>query len=302
MTPLDSSANSMSSHIPSTNNTKHSLPDSDNTLSDSMPNQPEDDFTLPLKLRTELHCAYNVSKYDLQDVVTRILLDDADIIALGKIRNDDNLHPLARLHLLPSFQSKVRGRPKEANRRWRLRGISGDYSVDLRCLWGRFVEEVIKPIVGAAANEELVFQSMPILRIQTPSMTPLGNRHRDEVYGRQPTEINVWLPLVDVAGNNSLWVESARDRGDFHPLNLKYGQFARFWGSQCEHFTKANTTNVTRVSLDFRVILKRFYVDNYVSPFTSNPKSKFFIGGAYTTTERERQWRRQQHCKSKDSL
>ena len=289
------SLNFSESHVVSINNTKHSQNAKNNAISPSNEHRQNGSINLPQELRVELHFAYDVAQYDLRGLVSRILLTDDETRSLGKSSSGNELHPLARLHLLWCFHTKMHGRPKQANRRWRSRGLNnvGEFHAELRFLYGQFVEDVIKPCVGAAVDDELVFQSMPVLRIQTPSTKSLGNRHRDEQYGRQLTEINIWLPLVDVSGTNSLWVESKRGCGDFHPFDLKYGQFARFWGSQCEHFTKANSTDTTRVSLDFRVILESLYVDGYVSPDKVNGKSNFYLGGAYTTTKREREWRQQ---------
>lgn len=36
---------------------------------------------------------------------------------------------------------------------------------------------------------------------------------------------------------------------DYHPLNLNVGECARFYGNKCTHFTLANETPDTRVSL-----------------------------------------------------
>ena len=62
-----------------------------------------------------------------------------------------------------------------------------------------------------------------------PSENPLGHAHRDESYGRISTEVNIWLPVVDLEPVNALWTESERGLEDFHPLDLEYGEFARFW-------------------------------------------------------------------------
>ena len=55
-------------------------------------------------------------------------------------------------------------------------------------------------------------------------------------------------------GNNTLWVESEPDFGDFHPLEMRYGQCCRFYGNLCRHHTQPNDTNQTRMSLDFRAV------------------------------------------------
>ncbi|CAE8624945.1 unnamed protein product [Polarella glacialis] len=126
----------------------------------------------------------------------------------------------------------------------------------------RFVREVVAPLVGDP--EGLVFQCPPTLRCQLPSSRPLGRRHRDDAYeGHQGEEINFWLPLTKVWGSNTLHVESRPGQADFRPLELSYGEFLRFHGGQCEHFTMANDTGATRVSLDFRVIPRSVWRDQF---------------------------------------
>ncbi len=43
-------------------------------------------------------------------------------------------------------------------------------------------------------------------------------------------------------------------KGDFHSLDLQYGNYCRFFGNECRHLTRTNTTPKTMVSLDFRVL------------------------------------------------
>lgn len=86
-----------------------------------------------------------------------------------------------------------------------------------------------------------------------------------------------------LCARTTLWVESSPDAGDFHPLSLEPGQVAsnlgkiqksgtkygknpehaptkaRFHGTSVRHYVPANQTDSTRVSLDFRVGLGRFY-------------------------------------------
>ena len=45
--------------------------------------------------------------------------------------------------------------------------------------------------------------------------------HKDGDYpGHYAAEINFWVPVTAVAGNNSLFVESAEGRGDFRALEV----------------------------------------------------------------------------------
>merc|ERR1712060_1012636 len=126
----------------------------------------------------------------------------------------------------------------------------------------RFVREIVAPLIGDPLG--VAFQCPPTLRCQLPSSHALGHRHRDDMYeGHQGEEINFWLPLTHVWGNNSLHVESTPGAGDFRALELAYGEFFRFHGGQCEHFTMANDTGVSRVSLDFRVIPRSVWKDKF---------------------------------------
>jgi hypothetical protein len=100
--------------------------------------------------------------------------------------------------------------------------------------------------------------------VQLPSASPIGKVHKDSDYDSHvDTEINIWVPIVDVWGPNTLHTESAPGLKDFHPLEVKYGEAVRFWGNQCEHYTVANSSNHTRVSFDFRVIPRSRYTNAF---------------------------------------
>ena len=55
--------------------------------------------------------------------------------------------------------------------------------------------------------------------------------------------------------------------------------------------TKANTTDVTRVSLDFRVIPLSLYQHDYSSPLSYSGRVDHNLGHSYTDTRSEREWR-----------
>lgn len=61
----------------------------------------------------------------------------------------------------------------------------------------------------------------------------------------------------------ALCQESEPGRGDFHPLECSYGQFVRFWGNQCQHYTVPNDTDHTRMTIDFRIIPVQHFVEHY---------------------------------------
>jgi len=120
----------------------------------------------------------------------------------------------------------------------------------------RIYKELLRDVIGPSiGGGRVLYQRAPTFRTYLPSVVPMGKMHNDESYHHQPSELNIWLPISNhVSGNNSLWVESSPAKGDFHPLNLEYGQIFRGWLNQCRHFTQANDTGYTRVSIDFRVV------------------------------------------------
>ena len=81
-------------------------------------------------------------------------------------------------------------------------------------------------------------------------------------YGHHPCSINFYVLLTDVVEANSssiLFLESAPNRQDWHPILGNYGKVHYFTGALSTHWTTDNNTETTRVSLDFRVIPGTFY-------------------------------------------
>ena len=260
------------------NSSHRPMPSSDDATNDGEAGRAP---SLPQHLQRAATITFDPDIYPVHELVSKILLGEH----AGKVMLQD-------LHTLPEFQAKKRGRPKLSYQRYRNKGPHRDneFRDEFRYQIGRFVDEVVRPLL---TNGELVYQREPVLRVQVPHHEPLGNRHRDEDYGRQPTEINLWLPLTPVFGTNSLWTETERGLRDWHPFTAPGpGHCMRFWGSQCEHFTKANTTEVTRVSLDFRVVPEDLFIDNYTSPI-SQRGTAMRRGESYTDTIAERKWRKE---------
>lgn len=123
----------------------------------------------------------------------------------------------------------------------------------------KLVAEVVAPLLGSPPGG-LVYQAVPSIRCHLPGTArPLLTLHCDAEYHHPPSELNFWLPLTSTFGANTLWTESAPCRGDFRPLELEYGQLHAFYGNKCRHYTLPNTTDITRVSIDFRVLPRRVY-------------------------------------------
>ena len=146
----------------------------------------------------------------------------------------------------------------------------------------RFNKEFLaEQVVGEAC----AFQATPTVRCHFPNQKGFDwhpRYHTDIMLGHPPQELNVWLPVTDVSQSNSMRIAGRgdskrifRDSGyvyaDFAiavqedeqlrnaceaasaPLDMDYGEVLLF-DPQCLHCTQFNTTDRTRISLDFRVI------------------------------------------------
>lgn len=120
-----------------------------------------------------------------------------------------------------------------------------------RDTYHRFIRDFLRPQLS---EDFVVFESTPNLRIHAAGSRALTAPHKDEDHKHSRCELNFWLPLTAASGSASLWTESTPGRGDFHPFQAGYGEVVRFYGNQCLHFTRDNTTDTTRVSLDFRLV------------------------------------------------
>ena len=76
--------------------------------------------------------------------------------------------------------------------------------------------------------------------------------HRDRDFGVNQGKVNVWIPLTEVYGTNSLWLESRDGSGECHAVSLNYGQALIFDGVNMMHGSKINSTSSSRISFDFR--------------------------------------------------
>eukprot|EP00933_Yihiella_yeosuensis_P004630 TRINITY_DN109004_c0_g1_i1.p1 TRINITY_DN109004_c0_g1~~TRINITY_DN109004_c0_g1_i1.p1 ORF type:complete len:338 (-),score=73.68 TRINITY_DN109004_c0_g1_i1:32-1045(-) len=129
-------------------------------------------------------------------------------------------------------------------------------------LYDDFCLDVIVPLTGDAAA---YVQRPPTIRVflagQAQAKGKIG-MHKDGDYPNHfEAEVNFWVPLTPVGGNNSLFVESMEGQGDFKPLEMQYGELFRFHGYSCRHHTNANDTGKTRVSFDLRAVPKSCFED-----------------------------------------
>ena len=144
----------------------------------------------------------------------------------------------------------------------------------------KFLADVIKPRFG----ENIIYQELPDIRIHLPNNVAVGNFHKDKTYrdsdwAKKVDELNYFVPLTDAYGTNTVWAETVEDKGDYTPFENTYGDCVEWHGSYLMHGNKINTTSITRVSFDFRVIPEsRYFPSEHGSV---NMKIPFKIGGFY---------------------
>jgi len=110
-----------------------------------------------------------------------------------------------------------------------------------------------------SGSEEICYryQAFPCLRVMKPGEFSIGP-HCDMAYGHSIGNINFHIPLTPTFGTNALYTETHPGREDWHPLTAKSrGLGYIFDGARCLHFSLENTTERTRVSLDFRIAIYR---------------------------------------------
>jgi hypothetical protein len=126
-----------------------------------------------------------------------------------------------------------------------------------------------------------LFQRIPTLRVQPPGFKAVGGEvHRDRDYGHPDGELNVIVPVTDMTGSATLFLESEPDKDDFHFQHIPYGWVLFFDGRNCRHGNLRNLSARTRVSFDFRLIAKADYNEAWQGQTIVSGK-RFVVGDYY---------------------
>lgn len=194
-----------------------------------------------------------------------------------KLSYDSNLYKLKEsfsnmididsnfIHLLHNKYSLDKGRKNDRNEKKNiLKGvINRESNIKFQLVFDNFIKSFIAPYINSIMEIDILYyQCFPCIRILRPGEFSIGP-HSDISYGFSQANINFYLPLTKIKGNNSLVIESEPSKEDWHFLDADYGDIIRFYGACCTHFSVENTTNETRISLDFRVIPGNIYDKNH---------------------------------------
>jgi hypothetical protein len=143
-------------------------------------------------------------------------------------------------------------------------------------LYRLFIKEYVSVIFG----KDFLFQRYPTFRIHYPENIAVFEFHKDKDYNHNEKEINFYLPITQAFDTNTFWIESEENKGDYSPVEANYGDLVKFDGANLKHGNKINKTNLTRISLDFRILLKKDYNPKHLK-ISKTKNIKFEVGGYY---------------------
>jgi hypothetical protein len=151
--------------------------------------------------------------------------------------------------------------------------------------WDEFIltyeNFILKNIFPILDNpEELIIQKWPSFRIHLPDNVAVAGFHRDGDYNHPKNEINFIIAITDMFESNSTIIEQNPGKLDFKHVTMKKGEFLKFNGNECLHGNLPNTTGKSRLSIDFRVLMKDDY-DSSHSKTSLSKNNKFLIGHYY---------------------
>ena len=161
--------------------------------------------------------------------------------------------------------------------------------VEFEEVYENFVKKVM---VDVFDENSIIYQAMPTFRVQLPNNIAVGgnendsperygwHKDTDSEYNHPPFEKNFIVPLTNSEDTASVYIETYPNSNEFKSANMKAGEYFQFSGGECVHGNKKNVTGKSRVSLDFRLVLKDEYNKEYSQSSKLRDK-KFVVGGYY---------------------
>ena len=147
-------------------------------------------------------------------------------------------------------------------------------------VYKKFLKDEILP----RFNEDLLYQKTPTFRIQIPNNISVAEFHNDKSYSHSPDEVNIFLPITEAKETYTIWSESRENLGDYSPMNAEYGEYYIWDGANLKHGNKINESNISRFSVDFRVLPYSKYDENNMQE-TITTKIKLKLGSYFELLE-----------------
>ena len=211
-------------------------------------------------LQTPYKISYDTTKYPFRNIVS-------DMLELTEE------FPLEDLHILEHYDLLVR--EKDQSTIWHKRYYD-KYKTEFLPTY----LELIKELKERFGYDEIIYQNIPTFRVQlAEGNLGVGEWHKDSTYNHGTSEVNFWMPFVNTNEQNTIWMESKEDKGDYRPYKVNYGEILVFSGANLYHGNKNNDSNQTRVSVDFRLVDPVKFIPNEAGSI--NMKAKFDVGGSF---------------------
>jgi len=232
---------------------------------------------LPRELQEAKILDYDTTQFPFQKAIAEVLnVSPADLAIIHETEEGK----LALADELAGSNHRKRGKQPHYLRLWTSSSQTPARQRFNRILH-QFVDQFISVHMGADGQPAPVaYQREPTFRVVLPSGQEYGYRHCDADYHHPPAEVNWWLPVTEVFGSNTLHTESEPGKGDFNPVQLKYGQVLRFYGNLCQHYAVPNTSGKCRVSFDLRVLSVGHHDTNWTDRL--GRRCLFKVGAYYT--------------------
>jgi ectoine hydroxylase-related dioxygenase (phytanoyl-CoA dioxygenase family) len=210
---------------------------------------------------------YDIAKYSFKEVISKLL--ECDI--LSKIHQEKNFEELIK----ESVDNTHKFQQSEYHQKYYQ-----NFNL-IKPIYEDLLLNIIKPLYN---NEKIVYQAIPTFRLHFPNGLSVGMFHKDKdlrdySWHESIKEDNYYLPFTDTYDSNTIWYETEEDKGDYTPMNCKYGELIQWDGTNLKHGNKINTTDDTRISIDFRVTTETYFHSN--NKKSKNDKTSFTIGGYY---------------------
>jgi ectoine hydroxylase-related dioxygenase (phytanoyl-CoA dioxygenase family) len=213
-------------------------------------------------LQTPYKISYDTKKYDFRKIVSEML----------EVWEGDTI-PLEDLHTLEHYELLVR--EKDQSTIWHKR-----YYQKYKEQFLPTYLELVKELKERFGYDEIIYQVIPTFRVQlAEGNLGVGEWHKDKSYNHGTSEVNFWMPFVNTNEQNTIWMESKEDKGDYKPYEVKYGEILVFSGANLIHGNKNNDSSQTRVSVDFRLVDPNKFIPNEAGSI--NMKTKFDVGGYF---------------------
>tara|TARA_B110000003_G_scaffold129903_1_gene131921 strand:- start:12904 stop:13614 length:711 start_codon:yes stop_codon:yes gene_type:complete len=160
---------------------------------------------------------------------------------------------------------------------------------ELEQTYKNFIKMVMVDIFN---KDSIIYQSSPTFRVQLPNNIAVGgnkndtperygwHKDTDSEYNHPPFEKNFIIPLTNSKDTASVYIETYPNSDEFKSANMQVGKFFQFAGGECVHGNKRNVTGKSRISLDFRIVLKEDYDEEHSKSSKLRDK-KFVVGGYY---------------------